>query len=109
MRTDYSQLNYLHPMMRKLLKWLEVRTGLEFTETSSYREGVGSVHNTMPCRGYDLRMRNREIGQAICDFINKFWLYDENQAGKNCAIIHGEGSNLHIHLQVHPNTRFKNG
>ena len=106
MRTDYSQLKYLHVTLRLLLEWLENTTGLEFTETSSYKEGEGSVHNTMPCRGYDLRMRNKAIGEAICKHINEFWIYDDERPEKVCAILHGEGSNLHIHLQVHPNTRF---
>ena len=106
MRTDYKQLNYLDGTLRNLLEWLENTTGLEFTETSSYREGEGGVHNTMPCRGYDLRMRNKIIGEAICKHINMYWIYDHERPEKQCAIIHGEGVNLHIHLQVHPNTRF---
>ena len=107
MRTDFQQLKYLDITLRALLLWLEDETGLEFTETSSYRdEGVG-VHTTMPCRGYDLRMRNLEIGAAICKVINKHWSYDHKRPEKVCAIIHGRGSKLHIHLQVHPNTEFK--
>lgn len=106
MRTDYIQLEYLHITLRELLSWLEKTTGLEFTETSSFREkGVG-VHTTMPCRGYDLRMRNRPIGEAICKHINQYWNYDHTRPEKECAIIHGEGSRLHIHLQVHPLTGF---
>lgn len=104
MRTDYKQLEYLHIILRTLLAWLERETGLEFTETSSYRDSGTGVHTTMPCRGYDLRMRNKMIGQAICDFINSHWIYDPRRPDMKCAIIHGEGSNLHIHVQVHPNT-----
>jgi|TARA_R110000751_G_C13756972_1_gene478833 hypothetical protein len=109
MRTDYKQLNYLDKTLRELLGWLEKETGLEFTETSSYREGAGSVHNTMPCRGYDLRMRNKEVGDAICELVNKYCIYDHERLYKRCAIIHGEGSNMHIHLQTHPNTRINHG
>ena len=62
MKTDYKQLEYLHIILRTLLAWLERETGLEFTETSSFRDSGTGVHTTMPCRGYDLRMRNKMIG-----------------------------------------------
>lgn len=104
MRTDYKQLEYLHPKLRELLGWLEDTTGLEFTETSSYRVGEGSVHNTIPCRGYDLRCRNQRIGQAICDHINLHWDYDASRPSIDCCVLHGEGYNLHLHLQVHDKT-----
>ena len=104
MRTDFKQLNYLHPKLRKILSWLEKTTGLEFTETSSYRIDDKGVHGTEPCRGYDLRMRHVAIGEAICNHINTTWTYDPARLELKCAVLHGKGSNLHIHLQVHPNT-----
>lgn len=104
MRTDFKQLEYLDVKLRVLLKWLEESTGLEFTETSSYRVGTGSVHNTLPCRGYDLRMRCRVIGEAIESYINSKWVYDPSRPEKKCAVLHGKGSELHLHLQVHSNT-----
>ena len=104
MITDYRQQEFRHITMRSLIAWLEKETGLTFTETSTYRDGEGSVHNTVPCRGNDLRMRNKPIGEAICRFINDNWVYDKNREHKMCAVLHGTGSNLHIHLQVHPNT-----
>lgn len=104
MRTDFKQLEYLDITLRELLAWLEDSTGIDFTETSSYREGEGSVHNTLPCRGYDLRMRSKPIGDAICAHINYTWHYDSARPLKKCAMIHGLDNNMHIHLQVHPNT-----
>ena len=104
MRSDFIQLSYLHHKLRELLSWLETSTGLEFTQTSSYRLGKGSVHNTIPCRGFDLRMRDKKIGKALVDHINKRWKYDPTRPDLECAILHGEGANLHIHIQVHKNT-----
>jgi len=105
MKTDFYQLNYLHIDLRKLLKWLENETGLEFTETSSWRpDDPNSVHGQNPCRGYDLRMRNYAIGVAIVNFINDHWTYDPERPELKCALIHGEGADMHIHLQVHPQT-----
>jgi hypothetical protein len=104
MKTDVIQLSYLHHKLRSLLVWLESSTGLEFTETSSYRIGKGSVHNTMPCRGYDLRIRDRVIGKAIAEHINRKWIYDPSRPEVMCCVLHGEGLNLHLHIQVHPNT-----
>jgi len=104
MRTDFKQLEYLHKDLRKLLAWLENETGLEFTETSSYRPGDKGVHGTSPVRGYDLRMRNLPIGNAITHFINYNWQYDQDRPNLKCAVLHGEGANMHLHLQVHSNT-----
>ena len=104
MRTDYKQLEYLHPKLRELLEWLEDTTGIEFTETSSYRVGEGSVHNTLPCRGYDWRCRNKGIGEAICYHVNIHWDYDPDRPDKMCCVLHGKGNNLHLHLQVHDKT-----
>lgn len=106
MKTDFKQHEYLHPDLRRLLSWLENETGLEFTNTSNRRIGDDGVHGTDPTRGYDLRMRNYEIGVAICKFINEHWAYDYERPDIKCALIHGEGAKMHIHCQVHPNTMY---
>ena len=104
MLIDYKQLNYVAPKLRKLLTWLEKDTGLTFTTTSQYRINDKGVHGQMPLRGWDLRMRNKVIGKCIVRVINTKWSYDPARPKMKCAILHGEGSNLHIHLQVHPKT-----
>ena len=104
MRTDFAQHEYLHKDLRKLLSWLEHQTGLEFTNTSNRRIGDKGVHGTDPTRGYDLRMRNKLIGEAICKFINQNWIYDPERPHLKCAVLHGEGWELHIHLQVSDST-----
>ena len=103
MKIDFIQLEFIHPTMRKLLQWLE-EIGIEFTITSLYRPGDEGVHGTLPLRGVDIRMRNKELGQRIEDMVNNSWRYDNKRAGFKCAILHGRDSNMHLHLQVHPNT-----
>ena len=71
--------------------------------TSQYRIGDNGVHGTLPLRGADLRMRNVHAGAVVEELINTNWIYDPDTS-KNCALLHGSGSNLHLHIQVHPNT-----
>lgn len=104
MRTDFAQQEYRHVILRNLLTWLEKEMGFEFIETSNYRIGSGSVHNDLPVRGEDLRCRCIPVGQAIVDYINRHWRYDHLRPSLQCAILHGSGSDLHIHIQVHTNT-----
>ena len=106
MLVDYKQQKFRHPKLIKLIAWLEKETGLEFVETSSRRIDDAGVHGTDPTRGEDLRCRSMEIGKALRRFINRSWQYDTKRPGIKCCLLHGEGSNLHLHLQVHPNTEF---
>ena len=104
MRIDIAQLEYIDKTLRDLLVWLEADTGLEFTITSQYRMDDDGVHGALPLRGTDLRMRSLEHGESIVRLINSKWIYDPKRLAFRCAILHGKGSNLHIHLQTHPNT-----
>jgi len=105
MKIDIIQLKFLHFKLRRVLAWLEKETGLEFVGTSLFRMDDKGVHGTLPVRGGDLRIRNRKIGLAIEAVINDAWVYDPSRPDKKCAFLHGEGSNMHLHTQVHPNTR----
>lgn len=105
MNIDYAQLKYYHPTLCRLMDWLEKETGLIFTITSQYRLGDPGVHGTIPLRGTDLRMRHLGIGHEIVHHINQNWVYDPERPLLKCGILHGIGSNLHIHLQVHENTQ----
>jgi hypothetical protein len=49
-------------------------------------------------------MRNVEAGAVIEKLINDNWVYNPDSK-KNCTLLHGSGSNLHLHVQVHPETR----
>lgn len=104
MKTDYKQQMFRHPKMRELLEWLEEETGVEFIETSSRRINDKGVHGTDPCRGVDLRMRDKSLGTIIELKINREWIYDPARTCKKCAMLHGKGGNMHLHLQVHDNT-----
>ena len=104
MRIDIQQLEYIDATLRKILVWIETSTGQEFTITSQYRIGDDGVHGTIPLRGTDLRMRNKSLGRGIVSWIYSRWKYNPADPDKQCAILHGEGSNMHIHIQTHPNT-----
>ena len=104
MKIDIAQLEFIDPNLRFILTALEDETGLEFTITSLYRIGDDGVHGQLPLRGVDLRIRVTYIGVALERRVNQRWTYDPKRPERNCAILHGNGTNLHLHLQVHPNT-----
>ena len=104
MKIDIAQIKSFHPKLRRILTWLEYETGFEFCNTSPYRIGDKGVHGTLPLRGWDIRCRNKKIGAAIRSVINQNWIYDPDRPSKKCCMLHGEGKNLHLHVQVHPNT-----
>ena len=104
MKIDIQQLEFIDSKLRKLLTWIETSTGQEFTITSLYRVGDKGVHGIIPLRGTDLRMRNRSVGRGIVSWINSRWVYDPKRLEKVCAVMHGDGSNLHFHILVNPNT-----
>lgn len=106
MEIDIKQLEFIDAKLREMALWLEEKTGLKFKITSLYRIGDTGVHGVLPLRGIDLRCRNKETGITLEALINKSWIYDSSRPEKKCCLLHGDGSNLHFHLQVHPNTEF---
>lgn len=74
------------------------------TITSIYRIDDPGVHGSLPCRGIDIRCRDQIFGAKMVSRINELWKYDPDRQSMKVAIAHGEGSNYHIHLQVHPNS-----
>ena len=105
MKIDIRQLEFIDSTLREIMIFVEDDTGLEFTITSLYRIGDKGVHGALPLRGGDLRIRNKNIGKIVAATVNLLWQYDDKRPNLKCAIIHGQGANLHLHLQVHPNTR----
>jgi len=105
MKIDIGQLEFIDKTLRHILVELEHQVGVEFIITSLYRIGDNGVHGTLPLRGIDLRSRNAMIGAEIESLINHTWEYDRKRPSKNCAMLHGNGSNLHLHIQTHLNTR----
>jgi len=104
MKADIGQWEFVDKTLRTIADWLEERTGFEFTMTSTFRIDDKGVHGTLPLRGIDLRCREASLGKNIEALINGEWEYDPRRPGLKCAFLHGEGANLHLHIQVHPNT-----
>ena len=104
MNIDYYNLEFIHITLRKILKDIEQSVGVEFFITSLYRVGDKGVHGVIPLRGVDLRMRNYKIGKEVEDLINKKWIYDPKRPYLKCALFHGTGYSLHLHIQCHDNT-----
>ena len=107
MKIDYTNLDFIDDKLKELLRWVEARYGFGFVLTSLYREGTGSVHNTLPVRGHDLRCWDEDVGNLIAFQINEAWSYDHTRPSKVCAMYHDTGSGSHLHLQSHSNTRLK--
>lgn len=107
MQIKYIDLDFIDDNLKLILWGLEQDTGLDFTITSLYRIGDKGVHGQLPLRGIDIRMRDSKIGKDLENRVNHFWAYDPDRPCKKCAILHGVGSNMHLHLQVHPNTERK--
>ncbi|GAG88238.1 unnamed protein product, partial [marine sediment metagenome] len=40
---------------------------------------------------------------------NAHWIYDPERLEKKCAKFHNTGQGVHIHLQVHRNTKYLGG
>lgn len=104
MKIDIDQLEFIDRTLRDLILWLDESTGTESTITSLYRIGGSGVHSVLPLRGIDRRTRDEGDGRLLETHINNNWSYDPSRPDKKCAKLHGEGYNLHLHIQVHPNT-----
>ena len=109
MKLDIAQLEFIDRKLRDILVELEKQVGVEFTITSLYRIGDHGVHGSLPLRGADLRVRSASVGEELESLVNFSWKYDSERPSKNCAILHGIGSGLHLHIQVHPNTQRSGG
>jgi hypothetical protein len=104
MNIDYKQLEFIDAKLRDLMSFLEDRAAMVLTITSLYRIGDTGVHGQLPLRGVDIRVRDKDIGEMLESIVNIYWQYDPERPQKECAILHGDGWNMHLHLQVHPNT-----
>jgi len=104
LKIDIDQLEFIDRTLRDMLLYLEDVAGMEPIITSLYRIGDTGVHGQLPLRGCDIRVRNIAIGRELANYINKKYFYDFRRPEMECAVVHGSGSNLHLHLQVHRNT-----
>jgi|Deesub1362B_J571_1020462.scaffolds.fasta_scaffold06751_2 hypothetical protein len=102
MKIDIGQLEFINPLLRSIVKDVEHRFGFEFTVTSLYRIGDKGVHGQLPLRGIDLRCRDIKVGRVVEHYINSTYEYDPARLNKKICMLHGDGANLHLHVQVHP-------
>ena len=103
-----------YPQLTALVKWLLVRVHQDRTctnvfVTSAYRKDDKGVHGQIPLRGLDIRSTVFEDPEKLCEDINNHWEYDLDRPEKQCAIYHDIGKGFHIHLQVHPKTKYLGG
>ena len=95
------------PMLVEIIASIEGQfPGICITE--GWRYGVG-VHSIEPCRGIDLRSRDysKRTLEALVNYINDNWIYDSERLDMKCVLVHDVGRGIHLHIQVHPNTRRK--
>ena len=107
MKIDINQLEFIDRTLRDIAMFVESFSGMEPTITSLFRIGGNGVHSQLPLRGIDVRVRRMDIGHSIMTAVNDKWAYDPNREMMRCAVLHGTGSNLHLHLQVHANTELR--
>ncbi|MCG8643229.1 MAG: hypothetical protein MI862_26120 [Desulfobacterales bacterium] len=95
------------PGLILMVAWIEKRyPGVVITCGFEERDHP-SVHSTDPLRGIDIRSRTFSDPEAVCEKINRTWIYDPDRPHKKCAIFHDVGRGAHIHLQTHPKTILK--
>ncbi len=105
----------LHPQTLALVSWVASHwwqwTGDHFTVvTSVWRPGPG-IHRHY--RAVDIRLRQNGVGgaphydQDITDQIereiNHWWDYGKEPY--QCALVHGDGAQFHLHLQARAETK----
>jgi len=73
--------------------------------TSLYRINDPGPHGTLPLRAMDERCKDSIIGNRVAEYLNSRWVYDFNRPDMKVCIFHDVGKGVHLHYQVHPNTR----
>ena len=102
---DLTILN-LHSKLIEIATWVMESFDLSVV-TSAYRPGDKGVHGQLPCRGLDLRCRNKVVGTEVMKRTNEKWVYDPERLDYQVCVAHDQGNGYHIHLQVHPNTQLR--
>jgi len=99
----------LDPLLIQILEDVDQIAG-EGIITSAYRPGDAGVHGFF--RGADRRCRNKALGNAIKDYVNRGYEYDPDREEMTCAMYHetidkktGRKKGFHLHFQVHRNSR----
>ena len=97
-----------HPKLIALLVWIKIRYDkASIILTCAYEErDYPSPHSTKPLRAFDMRSTTFKYPANIAKDINSEWVYDPGRPDKRVAIYHDVGRGLHLHLQVHDNTKW---
>lgn len=103
-RTDVYQMEFINPSLRRVLKFYEEVLDSHTVITSLYRIGDVGPHGQLPLRAVDLRYVKDESELAE-QMINATWIYDPERPHYKVALLHNVGGGLHLHIQVHRNTR----
>lgn len=105
MRIDIGQLEFIDKKLREIVISMEKYFGFDFTITSLYRIGDQGVHGILPLRAIDFRCKSRLLGTNIANIVNMTWIYDDLRPEMKCAMVHNVGVGMHLHIQVHQNTK----
>lgn len=105
MKIDLMQLEFIDILLRTISQEIEDEFRVEFTITSLFRIDDDGVHGTLPLRGIDKSCKNKPLGKAVENFVNKRWVYDHKRPTKMCCRFHKtKNGEWHLHIQTHPNT-----
>lgn len=117
-RDEWNNHN-LNPKVKAIVRYIDSLLSSEYDLsaiiTSIYRTreeqqraaiGIGeptnrrSVHEFW--RGVDVRVHDwpDSLADAVAAIVNGIFVYDDNRLEMKTAIVHGEGENRHLHLQV---------
>ena len=105
MKIDLAQLEFINPLLRKIVIAEEKQFHDEWVITSLYRINDSGVHGQLPLRGIDVRCTDSEKGKYIEDSVNSRWSYDPNRPWMKVCMFHDVGQGEHLHFQVHHNTK----
>lgn len=103
LKNHWKTLENINPQLVEIVKEVELVLG-DIVITSIFRNGDPGVHGVW--RGVDVRANDISTDKAkeAEKRINTLWTYDPSRSQYNVALLHGEGSNRHLHLQNHPKT-----
>ena len=101
------------PKLIEILMWIEHQTGY-INITSGWRDAKvyqddSGIHLTQPCRAVDISSKDYKNPDEIVENVNRAWEYDYERPSKKCIVYHDVGYGLHFHIQVHKNTRLREG
>jgi hypothetical protein len=101
-----SLLRYsVDPTLVEIIGWLALLHGITITEGWRRQRHSNDLHGVVPVRAIDVRSWDYPDPEAVAREINETWQYDPERPEKQCCVLHDIGEGMHLHIQVHPNTR----